>query len=250
MERLRAAAGAILDGEPADGPLPRGLALALRDRPRTALVDVVARALAEFPPDPDELAGFDRAGLLAYAETNLGLGARRDAAEAANPLVRERDRVLAEARHAPARWSWLSRGPDRHRAEIALGRLRFAVDFWRRGTEWNQAWTGGDDLTTGLLNHLDRIARRGERVRTGLFPAIDRCLGAILRDFMDGVEPQLLRVDGLDARRNAYNRATYGGHAPEGYAVEPILAHGDARATRDGVVGIRLVRPPALAPRP
>ena len=218
---------------------------------RDRLVKVLERALDHFPPFPDEVAGFDLPEAIAYAETNLGHVRARARRNAQNPLIRERDAVLAEARAATPSWRWAERRPGRWLAEIEVGRLRFTSRFVGGGARdsWSQAWTGDAD-TNGLLDHLGDLQRRGTRIRTGLFGALDRFVKETIAEFMAEVRPAELRVEGLDGKRNAHNLATYGAHAPEGYVVEAVREPGSSRATADGVTGIRIVRPPEPAAVP
>jgi hypothetical protein len=248
VERAIEALGAFPEGLPL---LSRASRLAagrsLDGEGRARLAAAVAEALRSYPPYAD-LGGGE---LLRYAETNLErdrIQARRDAR---NPHVRSMDRILAEARAAEASWEWSQRGPAAQVATIAQGALRFCVVF-RRGTRgsWSQAWGGDDAATRGFLDHLDGRALLGLRVRTGLFPALDAAIGEITRSFLVERSPEELRVDGIDARRNAHNLATYGRHAPEGYVLEPVMGRGSGRATAEGVSGVRFVRVPDPAPRP
>jgi hypothetical protein len=249
----------LLNAAPARPPLPRRLAATLSPRAtegwdadtREALVDAIEAALREFPPHPEDRGGLDLRGLVRYAETNLASASRHEAALAANPLVRDRDAVLAQARASCPTWSWTDRDGPWRAATIRLGRLSFRVSFIPTGEPgvWHQAW-GPVGATDGLVDHLDALARRGERVRTGIFPAIDACIGAITRDFIVRTAPSEVVVKGRDALRNTHNLATYGRHAPDGYALEPVRFHPPDQAEPGNVIGVRFVRAPSSTPSP
>ena len=218
-----------------------------RVREWAALGRTFGFALAEYPPEEAEWARLGAAGMLAYAATNLRYRETQERNARECPHIRVLPDVLAEARASGVSWRWHDRGPARHDAILEAGRLVFLVSFFRRGATWHQGWSGLGQTAT-LIDHLEREARLGRPVRTGLFPALDAAIGQTIRDFIEAVGPDDLRVDGVDARRNAHNLRTYAAHAPEGYALEPIRDPGTLRATADDVTGVRFVRLPEPDP--
>jgi hypothetical protein len=203
------------------------------------------------------------AELLAGAVAARGLGPRRSIAITvpaaigiADLLARqEANRLkvphaeLAKARDAEPAVSWehVSRGLVRFR--FTLGRFAFTGNLSGHGDgTWNFGW-GPDAGTDAILTAMRAGSGPWQRRPTGLFPAIDRSLRAILTEFLDRYDPESVTIAGSDAKRNAHNAATYGDLLPDVYALRPIRSAGNNRASADGVVAVEIRRLPGIEPR-
>lgn len=143
---------------------------------------------------------------------------------------RDRGRLLEDQNPVQDRYYW----EDENTAQFRVGPYDFEVRFMQppmdTENEYFRVW---------------RVIGKRPQGGTGLFPRINAMLKKITLEFIQRVKPDVLEINGEDAKRNEFNAKNYAQWTPPGYRFAVRLAKHDyerAQARSQGVVGVAFVR--------
>jgi hypothetical protein len=160
-------------------------------------------------------------------------------------LKKNSKKNVEAAQQADVTWNWGkdSKGTGRS-ALIHIGPLTFHVAFMGgRDGEYRQGW----GITSEASRQLDAYRKKYGK-GSNLFPKITQALRETTVAFLTEDKPNVLRIDGADGKRNAFNAKNYGSWTPEGYSFKVVRPEGfkpgpdQGRASDDGVIAVAFVR--------